>query len=37
MEGFVPTISHIVCVDKAYNIGVTDKDTNQYHMPWDIL
>lgn len=34
MKVFVPTISHIVCVDKAYNIGVIDKDTNQYYMPW---
>ena len=34
MKTFVPTISHIVCTDKQYNIGVIDKDTNQYYMPW---
>lgn len=34
MKVFVPTISHIVCTDKQYNIGIIDKDTNQYHMPW---
>lgn len=34
MSEFVPTISHIVCFDKGFNIGVVDKDTNQYYMPW---
>ena len=34
MSEFVPTIAHIVCFDKGLNIGVVDKDTNQYYMPW---
>lgn len=34
MSEFVPTIAHIVCFDKGFNIGVVDKDTNQYYMPW---
>lgn len=34
METFIPILSHIVCIDKIFNIGILDRDTNQFSMPW---
>lgn len=31
---FIPEIAHIVCIDGGSNIGVLDKNTNTFHMPW---
>lgn len=33
-DSFVPSVSHIVCFDSGFNIGVLDKTSKEFHMPW---